>query len=330
LQSETIESALKERGIAVTMLGGTQFYERKEVKDLLAYLRVVLNPRDEIALRRIINYPARQIGEAALGKIENAANVKKESLFEALVRAASIADMAPPSVAGASALSSVIHAAQQALAKGAPSGEVAREIVRAVAMRDDIFDGSGSNEHAARRWGNVEALLRVLDRHDARGQAGGRDKLRELIQFLTLDPDRDEESAERAVTMTTMHGAKGLEFEVVFIAGLEEGLMPHARALEGRVTDVGGKLANDVEEERRLFYVSITRAKDKLYLCRAKQRMARGKIMARTPSRFLSDIADELLERRDVMEKAPPTFTETAERGAALLALLGGGPAPRR
>jgi len=203
--------------------------------------------------------------------------------------------------------------------------------VRAVALRDDIFDGSGSNEYAARRWGNVEALLRVFDRHDARGGQGkGREKLRELIQFLTLDPGRDEESAERAVTMTTMHGAKGLEFEVVFIAGLEEGLMPHARALEGRVTDVGGKLASDVEEERRLFYVSITRAKDKLYLCRAKQRMTRGKIVARTPSRFLSDIADELLERRDVVEKAPPAFSETAQRGAALLAALGGGSTPRR
>jgi ATP-dependent DNA helicase Rep len=330
LQSEPIESALKERGIALSMLGGTQFYERKEVKDLLAYLRVVLNPRDEIALRRIINYPARQIGEAALGKIENAANTQKQTLFDAVCRAASVADMAPPSIAGCQALASVIHTAHQALAQGTASGEVARGIVRAVAMREDIFDGSGSNEHAARRWGNVEALLRLFDRHDARGQGGGREKLRQLIQFLTLDPDRDEQSAERAVTMTTMHGAKGLEFEVVFIAGLEEGLMPHARALEGRATDVGGKLASDVEEERRLFYVSITRAKDKLYLCRAKHRLSRGKITARTPSRFLSDIADELLERRDVMAKAPPKFSETAERSAALLAALGVAPGPRR
>jgi DNA helicase-2/ATP-dependent DNA helicase PcrA len=330
LQSEIIESTLKERGIALTMLGGTQFYERKEVKDLLAYLRVVLNTRDEIALRRILNYPARQIGEAALSKIENTANLKKSSLFDAIAQAPLIADMAPPSVAGCRALATVIQSAQEALSRGAPSGDVARGLLRAVAMREDILDGSGSNEYAARRWGNVESLLRVLDRHDARHQgSGGREKLRELIQFLTLDPDRDEETKERAVTMTTMHGAKGLEFEVVFIAGLEEGLMPHARALEGRVTDVGGKLANDVEEERRLFYVSITRAKDKLYLCRAKQRATRGKIVPRTPSRFLSDIRDDLLERKEIATKTPPTFSETAERGAALLAALGGG-APLR
>ena len=329
LQSEPIESALKERGIAITMLGGTQFYERKEVKDLLAYLRVVLNPQDEIALRRIINYPARQIGEAALSKLENAANMHKESLFDALLRAPTIEDLAPPSVAGCRALASVVVSAREALASGAPSGEVARAVLRSVAMREDVFDGSGSNEHAARRWGNVESLLRVLDRHDARG-GGGREKLRELIQFLTLNPDRDDDSAERAVTMTTMHGAKVLEFEVVFIAGLEEGLMPHSRAIEGRVTDIGGKLANDVEEERRLFYVSITRAKDKLYLCRAKQRATRGKLVVRTPSRFLSDIADDLLERREITAKAPPTFSQTAERGAALLAALSAGPMQRR
>jgi DNA helicase-2/ATP-dependent DNA helicase PcrA len=130
--------------------------------------------------------------------------------------------------------------------------------------------------------------------------------------------------------MTTMHGAKGLEYEVVFIAGLEEGLMPHSRALEGRATDIGGKLANDVEEERRLFYVSITRAKDKLYLCRAKQRASRGKVMLRTPSRFLSDIADTLLEKRDVMANAAPKFAETAQKGAALLAALGVTASPRR
>jgi ATP-dependent DNA helicase Rep len=330
LQSEAIESALKERGIGVTMLGGTQFYERKEVKDLLAYLHVVLNPANEIALRRIINYPARQIGEAALSKIENHANNRKQSLFQAMAEAPLIADLAPPSAAGCQALVSVIQNAREALGNGVPSAQAARNILNAVALREDILEGSNSNEYAARRWGNVEALLKVFERHDAK-HGGGREKLRELVQFLTLSPDKDDESSERAVTMTTMHGAKGLEFEVVFIAGLEEGLMPHSRALEGRVTDIGGKLANDVEEERRLFYVSITRAKDKLYLCRAKQRATRGKIVPRTPSRFLSDIAAELLENRDVLANEAPKFAETAERGAALLAALGiGGPAPRR
>jgi DNA helicase-2/ATP-dependent DNA helicase PcrA len=330
LQSEPIESALKERGIPVTMIGGTQLYERKEVKDLLSYLRVVLNPRDEIALRRIINYPARQIGEAALDKLENAANTRKESLYQSLCRGESIEGLAPPSVAGARALASVIETSRRSLEQGEPAAQIARHICQTVALRADIADGSASNQHAERRWGNVEALFRMLERHDARATGPRREALGELIRFLTLDTDGDDEPKERAVTMTTMHGAKGLEYQVVFIAGLEEGFMPHARSLEGRATDVGGKLANDVEEERRLLYVSITRAKDRLYLCRAKQRAIRGKVAPRTPSRFLSDIADDLLEKRDVIATAPPKLAETAARGAALLASLGSIPASRK
>jgi DNA helicase-2/ATP-dependent DNA helicase PcrA len=145
-----------------------------------------------------------------------------------------------------------------------------------------------------------------------------------------LSSDDDDAGGKRAVTMTTMHGAKGLEYEVVFIVGLEEGLMPHARTLDARATDVGGTWANDLEEERRLFYVSITRAKDKLYLCRAKRRAARGKTIPRTPSRFLADIAAELVEERDVVAQAP-ALTTAATRGAALLAALeGGGARPTR
>ncbi len=323
LQSEPIESALRERGIAYRLLGGTQFYERKEVKDLLAYLRVVLNPNDEIALRRILNYPSRQIGEVALDKLENAANTHRTTLLQAVAGAASIDGLAPASLVGCRALASTVETARAALSQNVPSADIARGILQAIALRQDIVDSSSSNQHAERRWGNVEALLRVLERHDARSQGRGGDKLRELIEFLTLNVDaQDDEPAARSVTMTTMHGAKGLEYESVFIAGLEEGLLPHARAMEGRVTDVGGKLAGDVEEERRLFYVSITRAKDRLYLCRAKQRALRGKVVPRTPSRFLCDIPDELLEKRDIMAAAAPTLTETATRGAALLAAL--------
>ncbi|HKQ67917.1 MAG TPA: UvrD-helicase domain-containing protein [Polyangiaceae bacterium] len=331
LQSEPIESALKERGIAVRMLGGTQFYERKEVKDLLAYLRVVLNPKDEIGLRRVLNYPARQIGEASLDKLENFANTAKKSLFEAIENADMIDDLGAATQAGCRAFAQVIEKATSALDAGAPSADVARGILSAISLREDIAEGSTSNQQATHRWGNVESLLKVLERHDAKDKGPRRKALADLLRFLTLSSDGEDEPEERAITMTTMHGAKGLEYEVVFIAGLEEGLLPHQRSLEGRATDVGGKLANDIEEERRLFYVSITRAKDKLYLCRAKQRGFRGKVVPRTPSRFLADIADDLLEKRDIVASAPPALTHTAARGAALLAALGScGPPTRR
>jgi DNA helicase-2/ATP-dependent DNA helicase PcrA len=329
LQSEPIESALRERQIPLRMVGGTQFYERKEVKDVLAYLRVVLSSSDEIALRRIVNYPARQIGEAALDKLVNFANTHRTTLFDAVERAGTIADMPSGALAGCGTLGSVVRAARAALETGVASAHVARTLADAVGLRTDILSGSSSPKQAEYRWGNVESLLRVLERHDARAAAaaskgtGTRDKLAELIRFLTLNPDDDDEPSHNAVTLTTMHGAKGLEYEVVFIAGLEEGLMPHARSLDGRATDVGGKLANDVEEERRLFYVSITRAKDRLYLVRSRQRTLRGKTMLRTPSRFLQNIADELVEKHEVQAPAAPSFSDTAAHASALLAALG-------
>jgi DNA helicase-2/ATP-dependent DNA helicase PcrA len=320
---------LKERGIAVQVLGGTQFYDRKEVKDLLAYLRVALNPRDEIALRRVLNYPSRQIGEAALEKIENAANVAQKGLFD-IVQDVSALGLATGAAEGCQAFASTIERARSALSKGAAAAAVARSIVEDVRLREDIFDGSASNAQAARRWGNVEALMRVFERHDARMGSASAAELGNLIRLLMLSSDDDERAGERAVTMTTMHGAKGLEYQVVFIVGLEEGLVPHARTLDQRATDVGGSWSNDLEEERRLLYVSITRAKDKLYLCRAKRRVMRGKMAPRTPSRFLADIGAELVEERTVAGAAAPATATAAARGAALLAALdGAGPVLR-
>jgi DNA helicase-2/ATP-dependent DNA helicase PcrA len=321
---------LKERGIALRVLGGTQFYDRKEVKDLLAYLRVVLNPKDEIALRRVLNYPARQIGEVALEKLENAANTRRKSLFEVLHDVDDLG-LSAGAIEGCRAFVSTVAKAEAALDAGTRSADVARGIIESISLRDDIFDGSASNSQAARRWGNLESLLGVLGRYDGRTATPNAGTLADLIRLLMLDTSGDEAATERAVTLTTMHGAKGLEYQVVFILGLEEGLMPHARTLDVRATDVGGASANDIEEERRLFYVSITRAKDRLYLCRAKRRAMRGKMMVRTPSRFLSDIAAELVEERDVVAAAAPALATAAARGAALLAALDGvGRAPRK
>jgi DNA helicase-2/ATP-dependent DNA helicase PcrA len=300
------------------------------VKDLLAYLRVALNPRDEIALRRVLNYPARQIGEVALEKLENAANTRRTSLFDVLRNVDGLG-LAPGAVEGCRAFVTTIAKAEQDLARGAPSAGIARALIESISLRDDIFDGSATNPQAARRWGNLESLLGVLERHDGRTAKPNAGALANLVQLLMLDTSGDEETSERAVTMTTMHGAKGLEYQVVFIVGLEEGLVPHARTLDARATDVGGASANDIEEERRLFYVSITRAKDKLYLCRAKRRAMRGKMMVRTPSRFLGDIAADLVEERDVIATAAPALATAATRGAALLAALDGfGRSPRK
>ena len=142
---------------------------------------------------------------------------------------------------------------------------------------------------------------------------------------MTIDFSEEEEAAGDLVTLSTLHGSKGLEFDVVFLIGCEEGLLPHTRTLETRVTDAAPA---DVEEERRLFYVGVTRAREVLYMLRSKGRMSRGKPVPRTPSRFLLDVPAELVEEREVKDAPSMSVEETAEAGNALLAMLnalGGG-----
>jgi DNA helicase-2/ATP-dependent DNA helicase PcrA len=306
-QSEPIESALKERKIPFQLFGGTQFYEKKEVKDLLAYLKVVVNPRDEIALRRVINYPARQLGDAALDRLEAAALSRGKPLYQMLTDASSVGGLSPQAVAGCQTFTAVIAAAKKALDAGKPAAEIARGIAEAVQLSDDIRAGSGSNPQAARRLGNVEALVAVLRRHDEKHGRASRKGLAELLQFLSVKADAEEPEHKKLVTLTTMHGAKGLEWSCVFLAGLEEGLLPHARTLD-------------------------TRARDRLWLCRAEHRPLRGKMAARVPSRFLSDIPAELVDERKVGGPVPSEGTAVRAAGllAALSALSAGTPAARR
>jgi superfamily I DNA/RNA helicase len=322
IQSEPLESALRERRIPYRLVGGTQFYDRKEVKDLISYLRVVVNPRDEISLRRIVNYPARQIGDAAIERLDAAVAARGSSLLSAIENGGQVAGLSPGARHGCDALASVVRDARNALKAGAPSADIARQIAGRVGLREDIFEGSGSNKLGARRWGNVEAFFAVLARHDQTHGAGAAKALPDLLRFLTVQAQEEDGGAQNVVTLTTMHGAKGLEFEHVFIVGLEEGLVPHARSIDPRATDVGGAAANDIDEERRLLYVSITRAKERLYLCRCKARMVRGKTAPRSPSRFLGAIAETLLRPREVSAKKPMALADMAARSAALLAAL--------
>lgn len=330
-QSEPIESALKERQVPFRVIGGTQFYERKEIKDLLAYLRIALNARDEICVRRVLNYPARHIGDTSVERLEAAGLARGLPLFEMIQRAESIEDLTPQAKTGCREFADVVQATREAIERGQPAADVARDVVERIHLREDVFAGSGTSAQAARRWGNVEALFNVLRRHDERHPHGDRRKLSDLIQFLTVSAESEDKTDPHVVTLTTMHGAKGLEYRCVFIAGVEEGLLPHSRTFEARATDVGAAGENDVEEERRLFYVSITRARDRLWLCRTEYRATRGKTQKRAPSRFLGDIPPELLRVRTVTGAAPAA-TNAAARGAALLSALdrlGGPPAAR-
>ncbi len=326
LQAAAIESSLKERQIPFRMIGGQQFYERKEVKDLIAYLKLVLNPGDEMALRRVINYPARGIGDVAVGKLAAHATAHDLSLWGAVQRPHAVHGLPPAAMEGCRSLVRLVEAMRSRL-DALSTASMARALTSEIGLKEDITAGSASNTAAARRWGNVEGLLNVFQRREEQGK-GDRESFAEFLRLLALRQDGDEEEATDRVTLTTIHGAKGLEFRYVFVIGLEEGLMPHARTIDERATDFvpEGDGATSLEEERRLFYVAVTRARDRLYLTRAKARGMRGKLVARTPSRFLLDVPPELYDEREENAAAAPEL-EKAKAGArgVLAALLAEG-----
>ena len=322
-QAEPVEMALKERGIPHRIVGGQKFYERKEVKDLLSYLKVAITPHDEMALRRVINYPARGIGEGALSKLSSYATGRGLSLVQAVERAVAIEDLPRPAVDGCHAFETIIGDARKSLASGVASHEVARRIADAIDLRKDLMDASPGPAFA-RRWGNVEGIINVLKRRDERGPADLA-SVADFLRLLTLQTESEEEQQQEQVTLSTMHGAKGLEFQLVFLIGVEEGFLPHTRTTDPKVTAVSPQ---DIEEERRLFYVGITRAKDRLVMTRTKVRALRGKLVPRTPSRFLMDIPEDLLELRDVDKKAGPSSAQLADAASSFLAALEGGTLP--
>jgi DNA helicase-2/ATP-dependent DNA helicase PcrA len=322
LQSQAIESALKERTIPVRMIGGQQFFERKEVKDLIAYLRVILNPHDEMSLRRIINYPARGIGDVAVSKLSAWATANDAALWTAVCKPHAVRDLPPAAMEGCRALVRVVEAMRLRLESFSPAS-VARALVGEIGLKEDIMAGSTNNQAAARRWGNVEGLLNVFFKREEQGK-GDRASFAEFLRLLALRQDGDEEEATDRVTLTTVHGAKGLEWKYVFLIGIEEGYMPHARTLDDRATDStpDGDAATSIEEERRLFYVAVTRARDRLYMSRCKVRGMRGKLVPRTPSRFLMDIPTELYDEREEQAPIAPGLDKVKAGAAGVLAAL--------
>jgi len=326
MQAQAIESALKERQIPYRMIGGQQFFERKEVKDMLAYMRLILDPHDEMSLRRIINYPARGIGEVALQKLSAYATGHDVSLWHVVSKPYIVHGLPAAVMEGCREVLRIIEGGRARFARGELSAVVARAIADEIGLKADIQAGSTTPQAAQRRWANVDGLFNLFTRRDEQGKGHGKE-LGEYLRFLTLRQDEAEEEAEDKVTLTTMHGTKGLEYKLVFVVGLEEGLLPHMRTLGERATDLPLENAHSLDEERRLFYVAVTRARDKLYLCRAKARLARGKMMPRTVSRFLQDIPPELYDEREVMAPEAPPLEKAVAGGQALLAALSAAPA---
>jgi DNA helicase II / ATP-dependent DNA helicase PcrA len=285
-QSRVLEDVFMRAGIPYRVVGGVRFYERREIKDTLAYLRTVVNPQDAVSLRRIINTPKRGIGDQTVGALESFARDEELTLLEASRRAGEIPLL---SQRARSAVAGFVDVMDRLRAR-AEEGAKVSALVDA-AFRDTGYYAELDAERtveAESRKENLQELVGVGAEFEARFPDAGLPDFLEQVALVTEQDEYDE--AASAVTLMTLHTAKGLEFDVVFIVGMEDGVFPHHRSM----TD-----AAELEEERRLAYVGITRARRRLYLTHAWHRSLFGASSYNPPSRFLSEIPTELMHEVD-------------------------------
>lgn len=275
-QSRPFEEALVRHRIPYRLVGGVRFYERREVRDILAYLRVIHNPADEASLLRIINVPARGIGDRTIARAREVASAAGTSLWEAC-RAAGEGRIEGIGPRPAAALREFVATIDELRAQAAePLGVLFERLINAIGYVSHLRNG----EDAEERLENLVELQSLLAEYEQ--AAGEGNDLATFLQDVALVSDQDTlDGRASAVTLITLHAAKGLEFPVVFLVGMEEGLLPHIRSFGD---------PEQMAEERRLCYVGMTRAMDVLYLTRAYRRMSFGAPSANPPSRFLADV----------------------------------------
>lgn len=317
-QSRAIEEALLQANIPYTMSGGTSFFERLEIKDIVSYLRVAANQSDDINLLRIINTPRRGIGRSTISAINETAKQNASTLWDAIRYlqkdpAGALSDSAKKSLGE---FIDTIEGARAKLFGGRGLANKVRELIDDVQYRDYIIGEFQKNEKAVRfKLQNIETLLMSIETWENNPDNFDPSLFNYLNRITLLSRDDIEDDGGKGkVNLMTIHASKGLEFPVVFIAGAEEGLMPHARSVEE--TD------GDVEEERRLFYVAITRARDKLLITSCQKRRRMQATVDCTPSRFLEEIPENLVEYHEVKKTEPVSEDKAHDYFADMLKKL--------
>lgn len=289
-QSRNIEEAFYATGVPYAMVGSVRFYDRREIKDIIAYLRVIYNPRDTLSLLRIINVPRRGLGPTSIARMMETAEEYRISLFEVITDAQLLSMI--PKLSAKVKLALEEFAAMVFTFMGQLGTRPIHEIV------EDVIETSGyaaaleeeKKEDNRDRLENLREFISVAKNFDD-GAAEGENGLADFLAQIALISDVDQtEQSDGTVTLMTFHAAKGLEFPAVFMAGMEEGLFPHSRTL---LDDT------EIEEERRTCYVGITRAERRLYLTYARQRTIYGRTEMSRPSRFLAEIPEELVEHKE-------------------------------
>jgi DNA helicase-2/ATP-dependent DNA helicase PcrA len=294
-QSRALEESFIRYGVPYRLIGGTRFYQRQEIRDALAYLRVIRNPNDNLSLMRIINVPGRGIGQVTVAHLQARARSDDISLYHALKHMVSEKAFPARILPTITRFSTVID---ELIAKSRElnPAELLDEILESTEYREHIL----SKEHGEERWENIMELRNVASDYNGPSPEQALDAFLEKVSLVS---DTDElDGTIDAVTLITLHQAKGLEFPVVFIAGMEEGVLPHRRSFDD---------PDEMEEERRLCYVGITRAKKHVYLLRSYRRSLFGSGLVNPPSRFLEDIPPQLMTTKGLWERetTPPSVS---------------------
>ncbi len=291
-QSRALEESFVRYGVPYRLIGGTRFYQRQEIRDALAYLRVIRNPNDNLSLMRIINVPGRGIGQVTVAHLQVRARSDDISLYHALKHM--VSEKAFPSrILPAITRFSIVIDELITKSRELNPAELLDEILESTGYREHILN----KEHGEERWENIMELRNVASDYN---EPSPEQALDAFLEKVSLVSDTDElDGTIDAVTLITLHQAKGLEFPVVFIAGMEEGVLPHRKSFDD---------PDEMEEERRLCYVGITRAKKHVYLLRSYRRSLFGSGLVNPPSRFLEDIPPQLMTTKGLWERetAPP------------------------
>lgn len=306
-QSRVFEEMLIKSGIAYTMVGGTKFYERKEIKDALAYLRLIFNPSDSLSLLRIINVPRRGIGDATLARLQEYANASGQTLFEVVTNAADVPGLASRFANKLDELSELLFELMGEAAD-VPVKQLLDDVLLKTGYLEELQSSKDPQDES--RVENLKEMLSVTEEFAVKCKRNGEEPtLENFLADVALVADIDDaELGEEAVTLMTLHSAKGLEFPDVFLVGMEEGIFPHSRTL---MND------NEIEEERRLCYVGITRAEKHLFLSNARTRTIYGRTQYYTPSRFLQEVPRNLVHviKRPVVQR--PAMTQQVHKPTA-------------
>ncbi|MEY4314335.1 MAG: hypothetical protein RIS93_915 [Actinomycetota bacterium] len=297
-QSRVFEEVFLRVGIPYKVVGGVRFYERKEVKDFLAYLRVIVNPEDEVSLRRIINTPKRGIGDRALDQIDLYSQAKSLSFWKSLCEVEKNQEIAQRSAASLIEFVKLIQSLQTLVEAKTSVSVIAQAVLEQSGLLSELSDSKDPQDEV--RVENLEELVAVATEfEESETEEGEEISLVKFLEEVSLVADADQipdgEDHGGVVTMMTLHTAKGLEFLTVFLTGMEEGIFPHSRTLGD---------PEELQEERRLAYVGLTRARANLFITRAEYRSSWGAPSYNPASRFLSEIPDEVIEWNQVQEKS--------------------------